>query len=250
MFDRLVESSKEGQGRRKGRYIVVTTMIYTTAIVVSAIATIFSFDPVLGKEFFLVGVASPPPYEAQPAKSLKENDVIRAAPPREIPKVKIEDDPPKIDKSNNRLIGSDRLANVWGLRPPVGWEHGASRIDNSDPPPAPPRPKPTVTPTPVNEEKPLETRKVSEPVLQGKAIRKIVPSYPEIAKKVGASGPVQVLITISEEGRVIDATALNGHPTLRPVAAKAAEQWLFSPTYLGKVPVKVQGVLTFNFVLQ
>jgi hypothetical protein len=30
---------------------------------------------------------------------------------------------------------------------------------------------------------------------------------------------------------------------------KAAKQWLFKPTELTGVPVKVQGVLTFNFVL-
>jgi len=249
MFDKLVESSKEGQGRRKGRYIVVTTLIYITAIVVSAIATIFSFDPVLGKEFFLMGVAPPPPYEAQPAKSLKENDVRRTVLPGKFPPVKIDDYPPVINELSNKMVRSDRFAQVWGDR----FDNlgpGAPRIDNGEPPPAPPRPKPTVTPPPVNEVKSQETRKVSEPVLQGKAIRKIVPPYPEIAKKIRASGPVQVLVTISEEGRVIEATALNGHPALRHSAVSAAEQWFFSPTYLGRVPVKVQGVLTFNFVLQ
>ncbi|MCI0662933.1 MAG: energy transducer TonB [Acidobacteria bacterium] len=249
MFDKLVESSKEGQGRRKGRYIVVTTMIYTTAIVVSAIATIFSFDPVLGKELFLMGVAPPPPYEAQPAKSLKENDVNRAALPGKIPPIKIDEYPPAINEPSNKMVGSDRFVKGWGIDRFDNMEHGAPR-DNSEPPPAPPKPKPTVTPPPANEVKSQETRKVSEPVLQGKAIRKIVPPYPEIAKKIKASGPVQILVTISEEGRVIEATALNGHPALRHGAVSAAEQWLFSPTYLGKVPVKVQGVLTFNFVLQ
>ena|GEM_PF-5146854 len=247
MFDKLVESSKEGQGRRKGRYIVVTTMIYTTAIVVSAIATIFSFDPVLGKGFFLIGVAPPPPYEAQPAKSLKENIVNRAPLPGKIPPIKIDDYPPAINKPSNKIVGSDRFVNIDRFD---NMGPGAPGIDNSEPPSVAPRPKPTVTPPPANEVKSQETRKVSEPVLQGKAIRKIVPPYPEIAKKIRASGPVQVLVTISEEGRVIEATALNGHPALRHSAVSAAEQWLFSPTYLGKVPVKVQGVLTFNFVLQ
>jgi protein TonB len=59
-----------------------------------------------------------------------------------------------------------------------------------------------------------------------------------------------VQITISEEGRVIEASILPGqsaHPLLRDAALQAARQWLFNPTLLSGVPVKVQGILTFNF---
>lgn len=85
---------------------------------------------------------------------------------------------------------------------------------------------------------------------EGIAIRKPKPVYPIIARQIRASGPVQVLVTISEQGRVIEATALSGHPSLRGVAVEAAREWLFSPTRLNHMPVKVQGVLTFNFVLE
>ena len=123
---------------------------------------------------------------------------------------------------------------------------------DSDPIPPPPEPKlkPTPVPTPTPEIKPQGTTKVSEGVLQGGAIRKPRPAYPAIAKAARASGPVQVVVTISEEGRVIDAYAASGHPLLRAVAVETARQWAFSPTTLSKVPVKVQGVLTFNFVLE
>jgi len=60
---------------------------------------------------------------------------------------------------------------------------------------------------------------------------------------------VQVQVTISEEGRVIEAIVLNGHPFLRQAALDAAHRWVFSPTMLSRTPVKVQGILTFNFVL-
>jgi protein TonB len=86
-------------------------------------------------------------------------------------------------------------------------------------------------------------------VLQGNAINRVTPPYPEIPKRIRIQGPVQVLVTISEEGRVVDATVVSGPPLLRSAALDAARQWVFTPTRLGSVPVKVQGVLTFNFVL-
>jgi TonB family protein len=60
---------------------------------------------------------------------------------------------------------------------------------------------------------------------------------------------VQVQITISETGEVIEATVVGGHPLLRDAAIEAARQWMFQPTELSGVPVKVQGILTFNFTL-
>ena len=90
---------------------------------------------------------------------------------------------------------------------------------------------------------------VSGGVLQGSAIRKVQPPYPPIAKAARASGAVQVQVLISETGEVIEATVVAGHPLLRDAALQAARQWVFKPTELSGVAVKVQGVLTFNFSL-
>jgi protein TonB len=62
------------------------------------------------------------------------------------------------------------------------------------------------------------------------------------------SGAVEVLVLISEDGRVEDAQVRSGHQLLRDAALQSAKQWLFRPTTLSGVPVKVQGVLIFNFV--
>jgi TonB family protein len=90
---------------------------------------------------------------------------------------------------------------------------------------------------------------VSGGVLQGSALKKVQPEYPPIAKAAKASGAVQVQVTINENGDVIGAEAVSGHPLLRDAAIAAARQWKFKPTELGGQPVKVQGVLTFNFTL-
>jgi TonB family protein len=92
-----------------------------------------------------------------------------------------------------------------------------------------------------------EPRRVSEGVLLGNVINKVVPGYPPIAKQLRLSGEVKVDITISEEGRVIEAKAISGHPLLRPVAEEAASKWVFKPTLLNGIPMKTQGTLTFVF---
>ena len=63
-------------------------------------------------------------------------------------------------------------------------------------------------------------------------------------------GPVQVEITVSESGKVIEAKAVSGHELLRDAAVEAAKQWEFKPTEVSGEPVKMQGILTFSFALQ
>src|SRR5262249_34667916 len=113
---------------------------------------------------------------------------------------------------------------------------------------APPRPAVAA----LNQSAPAEAPKritVSGGVLQGSAIKKVQPSYPPVAKAAKASGAVQVQILVSETGEVIEASVINGHPLLRDAALQAARQWQFKPTELSGKPVKVQGILTFNFTL-
>jgi protein TonB len=64
---------------------------------------------------------------------------------------------------------------------------------------------------------------------------------------MNAYGKVEVRIVISETGQVIEATAVSGHPTLRSAAAEAAREWVYKPTTLNGVPIKVETVLTFTF---
>jgi protein TonB len=91
---------------------------------------------------------------------------------------------------------------------------------------------------------------VSGGVLNGKAISKPQPAYPPIARAARASGTVTVQILVDESGRVVSARAISGHPLLQQAAVQAAYQARFSPTLLSGQPVKVSGVITYNFVLQ
>lgn len=90
---------------------------------------------------------------------------------------------------------------------------------------------------------------ISGGVLNGKATNLVKPAYPAAAKAVRASGTVNVQVTIDESGNVISASAVSGHPLLRASAVQAARQSKFSPTMLSGQPVKVTGVIVYNFVL-
>jgi TonB family protein len=87
-------------------------------------------------------------------------------------------------------------------------------------------------------------------VLNGKAITLPKPQYPAIARGANVSGTVVVQITIDEYGNVIATRAVSGHPLLQAAAVAAAREAKFSPTFMLGEPVKVTGVLTYNFVAQ
>jgi TonB family protein len=62
-----------------------------------------------------------------------------------------------------------------------------------------------------------------------------------------ATGTVEVEITISEVGLVIEAKATSGHLALRSAAVEAARKWVFKPAMLNDAAVRVKSVLTFVF---
>ncbi|MDT5124302.1 MAG: periplasmic protein TonB [Acidobacteriota bacterium] len=108
--------------------------------------------------------------------------------------------------------------------------------------PTPPPPKPTPAQVPKTP--------IAGGVMNGKAISLPKPAYPPIAKAAHASGTVTVQVTINESGKVISAHAVSGHPLLQQSAVQAAYQARFTPTQLSGQPVKVTGVISYNFVAQ
>lgn len=88
---------------------------------------------------------------------------------------------------------------------------------------------------------------ISGGVLNGKTISMPQPEMPVIARAAHASGEVDVQVTVDEEGNVIAAKAISGHPLLQAAAVTAARQAKFTPTRLSGQAVKVQGILVYNF---
>jgi len=91
---------------------------------------------------------------------------------------------------------------------------------------------------------------VASGVINGKAVSLPRPPYPLIARFAHAQGTVPVQVLIDEKGGVVEARAVAGHPLLRAVAVATAMRAKFTPTLLAGRPVKVTGIVTYNFVAQ
>lgn len=112
-------------------------------------------------------------------------------------------------------------------------------------------PTPKITPTPAPTPQTTRPPKiVSGGVLNGKATNLVRPPYPPAARAVRASGAVSVQVLIDEDGNVARASAVSGHPLLKAAAEQAARSSKFSPTLIGGQPVKVTGVIVYNFSAQ
>ena len=116
----------------------------------------------------------------------------------------------------------------------------------------------SIVPTTTGDSIPVETpppppslrqsvENVSESVLQDRVITMVKPVYPPSAKTINATGTVEVQVTISQGGLVVEAEAINGHFALRNAAVEAARKWVFKPVIFNGAPVSVKSVLTFVF---
>lgn len=250
MFDKLIESAKQKQGRRARRLFLVTGAVYAAALTALGVAAIIGFNSALAEEYDLTIRLIPPlpsgpaPQQAVRPQNFKQPPATRFAPPK-----LIKDLPTVDDLKNFNLAGSPVLIAGAPYGPKFdggGGVYGAPDT-NVTPPPPPPTPAPVVKPTPAPT--PVQVVRLTSVLTQGRVLRKVEPPYPAIAKAARVQGQVQIQIGISETGAVTDVTLISGNPLLREAALQAARQWRFIPTELNGQRVRAIGLLTFNFKL-
>jgi hypothetical protein len=84
-------------------------------------------------------------------------------------------------------------------------------------------------------------RVVKAGVVNGRALRLVKP------QSTGITGVVTIQVLIDEDGNVTKAGVSGGHRYLVARARQAACESKFSPTFLDGEPVKVTGVIMYNF---
>jgi periplasmic protein TonB len=81
-------------------------------------------------------------------------------------------------------------------------------------------------------------------------LRHVDPVYPELAKRAGVQGKVEIECVIDRDGRVASTRVVRGVPLLDAAALAAVEQWRYRPTLLNGVAVPVLMTVTVHFRLR
>jgi protein TonB len=265
MFDRLVISAKEKSKGRTKRFFLMTTVIYSLVFASALVASVFAANVSLNEASEVIKIAPALPPPALPPAGVRS--APSTAPSQAAARPSIYNVKPFIDIQNSSenkapvIPVSSRVSDSGISGPPGGSGIGVpgGGVDtgvlggdsaSTEPPPLP-APTPKVKPEPEPQPKAQENKilRVASQVLTGKAVVKRTPDYPALAKQAHVEGSIVVEIVISPEGRVESARALNGHLLLTKAAVDAAYAWRFEPTILNGLPVRVTGVITFNFKL-
>ena len=269
MLDQLVESkSHAAEDTRRSGMLLTTFVIMATILMSAWLYSLFAKDYGMGAgDLSLETLVAPPVIEEAPEPEPEKPPEDQKAPNVDIRKeliASMTETPPKVpdkvsseaskipprDPNKYTAIGdrnySAANAPPADYRGPVNTTGtgsdsgvtgggGTGETGGDTPPPPPPKPKPV-------------PKQISGGVLNGKATSLPKPPYPPAARAVRASGAVSVQVLIDEHGNVVSASAVSGHPLLRAAAVSAARNAKFSPTQLSGQPVKVSGVITYNFV--
>ncbi|HKZ03205.1 MAG TPA: energy transducer TonB, partial [Pyrinomonadaceae bacterium] len=83
-------------------------------------------------------------------------------------------------------------------------------------------------------------------ILNERASKRVVPTYPQLAKAARTEGVVKVHVIVNEGGEV-RVTMSEGPTLLRQAAEDAARAWRFSPALVDGRPVRLTGYIEFNF---
>jgi periplasmic protein TonB len=67
------------------------------------------------------------------------------------------------------------------------------------------------------------------PNIEGRAVRRVQPGYPALAKRHGVEGRVVVRVEVAADGTVARVTFLEGHALFKSASVAAAKQWVFGP---------------------
>jgi periplasmic protein TonB len=84
---------------------------------------------------------------------------------------------------------------------------------------------------------------------EGDLVRKVVPTYPPLARSARIQGTVVLEAVIGKQGTIENLRLLAGHPMLTSAAIEAVRQWRYRPYILNNEPVEVQTQITVNFSL-
>ncbi|MEK6282827.1 MAG: energy transducer TonB [Acidobacteriota bacterium] len=265
MFNNLIESSSHvDEMKRRGSFFLFTVVTYVVLFVAAGVASIYAYDAQLeypNTEMITmlnpVDFPKPEPAPSKPTTgpsvgSGHSSGFVRRNPTASVNDPQVVPTETSSTPSTNPILpaGVPFTVGNHDANPgiPGAGRHGGGGSGNNTGGTtpvidvgSPPKPEPVQKTVP---------KIISKGPITGEAISLPKPAYPPLAKQMRIQGRVSVQVLIDEAGRVISAKAIDGSPALMHAAQKAAFEARFSPTRLSGQPVKVSGVITYNFVLQ
>jgi len=258
MFDKLIVSTDHRRRARTAKFFFVTSIIYLSVLGGAFAVSIFLASPkladtstVTGTPMFVIPIVSDGGRRAERHTPISpRSDPYHVQRLDQIIRNLDNTRPPSIQRTTLPSTETSSFGDTtMGAGPGIPGVPGpGGRDGNSINLVEPPRPDPPA-PSPRRDETVNRPVRVSSTVLQGKAVERRTPAYPQLARQIHLQGEVSVEIMISPDGRVESARVVSGHPMLAQCAREAALGWRFGPTLLNKTPVRVTGVITFVFKL-
>lgn len=267
MFNNLIESSSHAREfKRRGSFVLFTAVTYGVLFVITGVMSIYAYDARLeDQNTQIITMLNPVDIEPLKPASITRNSAPARAnnsrqnyAERQISMVSVNRPDVAPEKTSakpntNLPIPDGGLYKITGRDfdpsmpggPGNSKNGGGSELNGGRMPAIEIGPPPVLPP--VEKAKP---RIVHKSLINSEALSLPKPPYPPLAKQMRIQGSVSVQVLIDETGKVVSAKAVSGNPALVGAAQRAAFGARFSPTILDEQPMKVSGVITYNFVLE
>jgi TonB family protein len=92
--------------------------------------------------------------------------------------------------------------------------------------------------------------RIDENIQSAKLIHRVVPVYPDAAKRDHIEGKVVLHAAIANDGTVANLDVVSGPPQLAGAAAEAVKQWKYETTVVAGQPVEIDTTISVVFVLE
>ncbi len=275
MLDQLVESRNHTSEHKKfGGFMLSTGIVLVTVLTVGLVLSLFNQNIALAADSLEIStLVAPVPVETTPEPinepkpenvkteqnnqskiPVRTDNILRMDESPNIIPDKVSVTPSTVQSRPNStfIIGKTNFTPVGQNSSPTGRgtvsnSKEVSGIVNNSKPIEKVEKDDTDIPPPITKKEVKPPTMISGGVVNGKARNLVMPSYPAAAKSVGAKGEVKVQVVIDEDGNVISASAVSGHPLLKTSAVNAARSSKFTPTTLTGQKVKVTGFIIYQF---
>jgi periplasmic protein TonB len=245
MFDEMVESTVKPHWTNKPWTVVVSALLQAALLGILVLIPLIYTEALPRQMLTTLLVAPPPPPPPPPPPAATITKIVKPvariiqagkmmAPtviPKKVTMLKEEELPPDVGAVGvtggvpGGVPGGQAGGVLGGIIGGVG--------SNLPPPPR---------------EAPKRIR-VGGNVQQANLIRRVVPTYPAIAKAARIQGDVILHAIIAKDGTVQELRYESGPPMLMQSAMDAVRQWRYAPTLLNGEPVEVETTITVKFTL-